>query len=161
VTRSTGWNFQWRRRLFVWESVLLDELMVVLNTVVLSDEQDKWVWKPDSNGVFSVKSTYVVVSIMLMGRREMDCYLASAFKSLWKCTAPSKVLGFSWLLLHSRLPTKDNLFKRRIIRQEDSQLCVMCGTEAETPTHLFLYCKVALQVWDMVRNWINLVFMLP
>jgi hypothetical protein len=140
---------------------LLDELIGVLNTVVLTDEEDRWIWKPDPNGGFSVKSTYEVVSIMLMGRREIDNQLASAFKSLWKCTAPSKVLGFSWLLLHSRLPTRDNLSRRHIISQEDSQLCVMCGVEAETPMHLFLYCKVALQVWEIVLNWTNLVFSLP
>jgi hypothetical protein len=44
------WNFEWRRRLFVWEENLLTELREVISQVALSDEKDRWSWLPDSGG---------------------------------------------------------------------------------------------------------------
>ncbi|MCH98363.1 cysteine-rich receptor-like protein kinase, partial [Trifolium medium] len=89
-------------------------------------EEDKWRWSPGTNGEFSVKSTYVLVSNLLLGRDSIDREQASVFKVIWTCPAPSKVSGFSWMLLNNRIPTKDNLFQRQIIQQGDEQLCVMC-----------------------------------
>jgi uncharacterized protein YjlB len=31
-----GWNFSWRQRLFVWETVLVEELIAALRSVVMS-----------------------------------------------------------------------------------------------------------------------------
>jgi hypothetical protein len=36
------WNFDWRRRLFVWEEGLAVELMETINSVELSEEEDRW-----------------------------------------------------------------------------------------------------------------------
>jgi hypothetical protein len=52
-----GWNLIWRRRLFVWEKALLDELLILLETVVLSTTEDGWSWRPEEGGEFTVKST--------------------------------------------------------------------------------------------------------
>jgi hypothetical protein len=157
---TVGWNFQWRRRLFVWEEEQVEQLRDVVNAITLSDLEDKWRWKPDEEGEFSVKSTYALISNLSAGRGNWDDNLAAAFKALWNCPAPSKVLGFSWMLLHNKIPTKDNLLRRQIINGND-QLCVFCGTELETSVHLFIYCPFALNVWEKIHNWLALGFMLP
>ncbi|MCH99327.1 ribonuclease H protein, partial [Trifolium medium] len=158
---SERWNLEWRRRLFVWESTLWEELVLIINSVTLSCEEDKWEWKLDKNGVFSVKSTYELVSKLLITTRSTTQEQVSAFKAIWKCPAPSKVLGFSWMLLHDRIPTRVNLFRRRIIQQERDKVCVLCGDCDETSVHLFIYCQFSLQVWGRILSWLGMGFILP
>jgi hypothetical protein len=158
---SLTWNFRWRRRFFVWENEQLEELLDVVNSTTLLEMEDSWRWKPDKDGSFSVKSTFVLVSNLTIGARDGDGHLAAAFNALWKSPAPSKVLGFSWMLLHNKIPTKDNLFRRQIINCGADQICAACGVEAETPIHLFLYCEFALQVWEKIHSWLGLGYMLP
>ncbi|PNX56697.1 hypothetical protein L195_g050013 [Trifolium pratense] len=86
---------------------------------------------------------------------------AAMFKAIWKTSAPSKVEGFSWMVLHNRIPTKDNLFLRKIIQNEGECACVMCGIGLETVEHLLLYCDVAIQVWGRVLSWLGMEFYLP
>jgi hypothetical protein len=37
----------------------------------------------------------------------------------------------------------------------------VCGTEAKSVTHLFIYCDFARQVWIKVFSWLGLKFSLP
>ncbi|MCH82483.1 hypothetical protein A2U01_0003291 [Trifolium medium] len=50
-----GWNFSWRRCLFVWEITLQNELLELLNPISLSgeSESDAWGWGPENGGVLS------------------------------------------------------------------------------------------------------------
>jgi hypothetical protein len=157
----TGWNLVWRRRLFVWETTLLDELNVLLGLVVLSLEEDGWGWRPEQGGDFTVKSTYDLVSNLITERNLIHQYQVLGFKAIWKCMAPSKVSGFVWMVLHDRVPTRENLFQRQVIEANGDRSCVFCGDRAETTPHLFIYCSVILQVWERVFNWLGLTFMLP
>ncbi|MCI30336.1 putative ribonuclease H protein, partial [Trifolium medium] len=45
------WDLKCRRELFVWEADLRDELMRALNSMQISNAQDIWFWKHDSNGI--------------------------------------------------------------------------------------------------------------
>jgi len=64
---------------------------------------------------------------------------------LWRREVPLKVSVFAWRLFRSRLPTKVNLFRRRII-PSDAQWCVTgCGIQ-ESENHLFLNCGVFGQI---------------
>ncbi|PNX58539.1 F-box family protein [Trifolium pratense] len=135
------WNLVWRRRLFVWEANLLDELLMILNPTVLSSVADRWGWRPELGEEFSVKSTYVLVSNLIISRGVILNEEQSAYKAIWKGPTPSKVSGFSWMVLHDRVPTRVNLFRRRIIQEDGDQRCLFRGEYAETATHLFLYCS--------------------
>jgi hypothetical protein len=155
------WNFNWRRRLFVWEETLKEELVGVLQSISLTAEEDKWSWTIDSNGGFSVKSTYIFVSDMLSEQENISKEQSAAFKGIWKCHAPSKVQGFAWLALKDRIPTKVNLFRRNILLQPADRICSLCGVEEENSIHLLIYCQFARQVWNRVCQWLNLNFGLP
>jgi hypothetical protein len=39
-----GWNLIWRRRLFVWETTLLNDLLLLLNSVRLTEAMYDWNW---------------------------------------------------------------------------------------------------------------------
>jgi hypothetical protein len=69
---------------------------------------------------------------------------------------PSKVSAFSWQLLLDRIPTKENLRKRRILQHHQS-ICVFCGAEVETIVHLFLHCPWAAKVWYDIMKWLGFV----
>ncbi|KAK7267401.1 hypothetical protein RIF29_20073 [Crotalaria pallida] len=58
------WNLTWRRTLFDWEKVVLNELNILLENVALKqDSTDSWTWKAAVDGVYSVKSAYKTIQI--------------------------------------------------------------------------------------------------
>ncbi|GAU10007.1 hypothetical protein TSUD_120060 [Trifolium subterraneum] len=129
------WQFNWRRRLFVWENTLLEDLLAVLIQVILLVEEDQWIWRPEDGGKFSVKSTYVLVSnLIVTGGGTVSREEASAFKAKWECPAPSKVSAFLWRLLHDRIRLE--LYKRRVIQAEGNQECAFCRNCTETAVHI-------------------------
>ncbi|KHN01944.1 hypothetical protein glysoja_046083, partial [Glycine soja] len=75
--------------------------------------------------------------------------------------APSKVLVFSWRLLLNRLPTHDQLLRRRILVQDQHQSCVFCRPQSEDKNLLILHCPVFNQIWNSVLNWIGVADVLP
>jgi hypothetical protein len=156
-----GWNLRWRRRLFEWELNLLNELLLLLSSVSLTNVEDSWYWKPAEEKVFTVKSAYDLVSDLMLSKEDFSFGQKLAFKVVWKSPAPSKTAGFAWLVLLDRVPTKANLFRRQVIRGVEEQCCVFCRREVETASHLFLYCNGIMQVWDRVFCWLGMKFSLP
>ncbi|XP_058751954.1 uncharacterized protein LOC131625071 [Vicia villosa] len=48
------------------------------------------------------------------------------------------------------MATKDQLYKRGILVDNNDLICIMCMTEEETLTHLFGDCEVELHIWRKV-----------
>jgi hypothetical protein len=155
------WNLVWRRRFFEWEQALLVELMELINPVILSDADDDWGWRPEGGAAFTVKSTYNLVSSLTVPDALFAQWQVHTFASVWKCFAPSKVRGFTWQLLHGRIPTRQNLVARHVIPDGEDNSCVLCGEGIETELHLFLYCEIALLVWMEIFDWLQVPFSLP
>ncbi|MCH80347.1 ribonuclease H protein [Trifolium medium] len=154
------WELLWRRQFFVWENELVRELGEVINTPLLSEEVDRWVWKPNEEQGFSVKSLYLWLD-PLLGPRAITTPLEKfSFTFIWKCAAPSKVSALAWQLFLDRIPTKDNLCHRRIIRIEEAS-CAMCGGVVETSRHLFMHCDFVAQIWYAICRWLGVVVVLP
>jgi hypothetical protein len=53
--------------------------------------------------------------------------------------------NFLWKLSQNILPTKANLFQKRIVTDP---LCPMCSTEVETCCHIIWRCPSAVAVWQ-------------
>ncbi|PNX87107.1 ribonuclease H, partial [Trifolium pratense] len=155
------WTLVWRRRLFVWENTLLDELLLMLNQISLSADDDQWVWRPEIGGCFSVKSTYNLVSNLLVIGTVLTPEEVAVFRVIWNCPAPSKVSALLWKLLHDRITTKVNLYRRGVIHSEGHQSCAFCGNCAETAIHLLLYCDFATRVWRAVFDWLGMCLQFP
>jgi len=83
------------------------------------------------------------------------------FGSIWKSPTPSKVVVFSWKLLHGRIPTKDNLARRNYVSLAVNLNCVFCGGKTKTANHLFLYCQIVFKVWNMIMNWLEISMITP
>ncbi|MCH82343.1 LINE-1 reverse transcriptase like, partial [Trifolium medium] len=100
------------------------------------------------------------IKLELFVRHVMEPLEQFVFAKIWKCAAPSKVCAFSWQLLLDRNPSKDNLRKRRIL-QEHQTNCVICGSGVETTLHLFLHCACASKVWYQIMSWLGLIVIVP
>jgi hypothetical protein len=51
---------------------------------------------------------------------------------------------FLWRACNNILPTKENLYKKKII---DDPKCAICGGDIETLGHVIWSCTVARDVW--------------
>ncbi|MCH88363.1 LINE-1 reverse transcriptase like, partial [Trifolium medium] len=158
---TKNWNLVWRRRLFQWEEDSLNQLLVMLEEVRLSHEEDKWRWSFDPEGCFSVKSAYDEISKEIVGGLALEPHHALIFEKIWDSPAPSKVIVFSWQLLHDRVPTKENMLVRGILPDENGGGCVWCPGVSESSSHLFLHCKVAMEVWYEIFKWLGVVIVMP
>nr|KYP75959.1 hypothetical protein KK1_020172 [Cajanus cajan] len=68
------------------------------------------------------------------------------YRYLWSKLIPSKVSSFGWRVILDRIPTKQNLIKRKILPSNVAS-CVWCGLCEETSSHLFFECFYAFKIW--------------
>jgi len=82
------------------------------------------------------------------------------FDDLWHKQVPLKVSVFVWRLLRNRLPTKDNLLRRRIIQHDDTSCVGRCGSP-ETADHLLFRCDHFGLLWHRLYQWVGISFVIP
>ena len=64
---------------------------------------------------------------------------------------PLKVRIFLWQLMRKRLPSSDNIARRK---GPSNGLCVLCG-EHEDSNHIFFGCVLAKFLWSAVRELLH------
>jgi len=82
------------------------------------------------------------------------------FEDVWQKQVPLKVSVFAWRLLRNRIPTKDNLFRRRIIPFDDTS-CIVGYGSSETADHLLFHCAHFGMVWHRIYQWLGISFIAP
>jgi hypothetical protein len=87
------------RFMFMWE-----ELVNLVSTVSMSENEDAMIWQFQSSGIYSSQSLYNVINF----RGVIPVFIPS----VWKLTVPPRVHFFLWLLSKNKLLTRDNLEKR-------------------------------------------------
>ncbi|XP_074299465.1 uncharacterized protein LOC141630574 [Silene latifolia] len=58
-----------------------------------------------------------------------------------------------WLIAHRRLLTMDRLVKMGIIQ---TNVCYMCGNDAETIDHLFFQCSFSSRCLALLQDWLKI-----
>lgn len=129
-----------RRRLFDWETELLRQLKVALNSIIPCKGSDSIIWTGDPNGRFSVKILCAVVEIRIFG--ELSWKVPKKIRTI----APPKVVLFVWQLLENRIAVKGNLIKRGVVI-ENGGTCDIFGFEEEVEAHLMLRCMQSWRLW--------------
>jgi hypothetical protein len=94
---SVDWNFNWRRRLFVWEEALFNDMLALLNGVTVSTRTD---------------STYRFLANFLSTGLTVPQAKVEVFGQIWKSKTPSKVIVFVWQLILDKIPMRVNLQRR-------------------------------------------------
>jgi hypothetical protein len=150
-----GRAWVWRRRLLAWEEDSVRECTLLLHNVVLQvNVLDKWRWLLDPVNGYSVREAYRHITT---SGEQVD---RSVVDDVWHRYIPQKVSMFVWRLLRNRLPTKDNLLRRRIILANAVDCAYGCG-KVESATHLFLECGIPSMVWLQVQNWVGISTVFP
>jgi hypothetical protein len=80
------------------------EILQIAQSLHLTTDSDSLLWKFEPNGVFSVKSMYVVINFRGI--------VSVQVHSVWKLKIPPKIQFFLWLVVHNKILTRDNLVKR-------------------------------------------------
>ncbi|GKB78475.1 RNA-directed DNA polymerase, eukaryota, reverse transcriptase zinc-binding domain protein [Tanacetum coccineum] len=124
----------------------LDQLVRLeddLKVVVLSSNDDRWVWELESTGDFSVSSIRNLIDKKFLPNVEL--------KTRWNKFIPIKINIHTWKIMTNSLPTRFNISCRGICI--DSILCATCGKGVETTSHLFFSCSVARDVVKLITRW--------
>ena len=65
------------------------------------------------------------------------------WKVCWNLNVPNNVKMFVWRTCHNLLPTRANLFKRKVIT---SPLCPVCNLVKESMEHIIWFCSSVVDV---------------
>ncbi|GLT51274.1 hypothetical protein SLA2020_246950 [Shorea laevis] len=143
-----SWKWDWRRDLFVWETDLVQELKNDLNMVIFNhDGEDKWTWRWESNGKYTVKSAYQHLG------QPHQVGGSEIFKVIWNKLVPLKVSALAWRAIQDRIPTKVNLRKRGVITEEAELKCRLCSKKEESTDHVLVECIYAWRIWVACYSW--------
>ena len=110
---------------------------------------DRIIWAETNNDCFTVCNAYKVA--MKLHRTDQNASASSDsshqsfWRKLWRLPIPHKVLHFAWKACHNILPTKDNLFHCKVLKDS---LCDKCGEATESTGHLFWSCTKVQLVWS-------------
>ncbi|KAJ8766710.1 hypothetical protein K2173_005321 [Erythroxylum novogranatense] len=113
-------------------------------SLCFSEGNDRLVWKPNSSGIFSVSSAYE--SIITSGPR------VSFLRHLWVQQLPWKLSFFGWRLLNALLPFHPILHRWGFSFPSKCPFCAF----SDTFNHFFLTCRIAVQAWVFIEEWLQL-----
>lgn len=126
----------------------LDAIKVLQTPIRRIVGPDKLVWLPDKTGVYSVKSGYHklkrIEGAADLGPSSSSTVQAHIWKLVWNTTVPQKIKVFVWKACLNILPTRENLFKRKI---HPNGLCPICQRYSELVEHLLLFCDWTRPIW--------------
>ncbi|XP_042969001.1 uncharacterized protein LOC122301672 [Carya illinoinensis] len=116
--------------------------------------QDKIIWRPSKKCVFTVNNAYHLQLERLKNSRggcSEEEKEDKRWRSIWELEVPGVVKFFIWRAGNDLLPTKKNLFRRKIVAD---QKCLLCGAEIETVMHALWEAN---DVWSdsqsLVQKW--------
>ncbi|GKC09027.1 RNA-directed DNA polymerase, eukaryota [Tanacetum coccineum] len=128
------------------EEYQLAHLRLLLEQVILSPSEDRWVWVLSNDGGFRVKDV----------RRLLDEFFLpkSDVATRWVKCVPIKVNVLAWRVWLDRLPTRLNLIRRNI--SVLSPLCPVCSNAHEDISHLLFNCDLASDISRLICRWWDL-----
>jgi hypothetical protein len=135
-----AWNFSYRRCFGEAEMEAWREMMIKLERINLTEDDDKVTWKLEKSKKFSTRSMYRYITFAgVVDVRMME---------IWNTKIPLKVKIFLWMAWHDRIQTTHQLKKRN---WDKADVCKFCGKE-ETINHLLFQCPIARAVWCWVKD---------
>ncbi|GAB4853654.1 hypothetical protein Ancab_040605 [Ancistrocladus abbreviatus] len=157
-TCGWSWILSWARALSGDEVNVEVELMAVLSSQkILRTVDDTWKWGSFGQGCYSVHSAFR----SLCQGFSFSHPLILPPKLLWRKELPKKLSCFLWRWCLNKLPTRENLFQRHILQEEEDRLCVFCKAEVEDLAHVMLCCRWSWEIWGRLLNWWGLYITLP
>lgn len=110
-------------------------------------------------GRFSINSLYYSLYSFLQPPVLLDP--DPIFSRVWHCAAPSNAKVFIWRLWLGRIPSLENLWKRKVVHSREAAICKLCCVEVESCAHLLFACLVTLDIWRNCYGWLGVSTALP
>jgi hypothetical protein len=130
-----------------WNKALVEHIFsaeenAIIQSIPISqtNKEDRLYWRGTTRGTFSVRSAYYIQKSMEEAQVTEGSSRASnslIWRSLWSLNMPNAEKNFLWRACHDSLPTRENLYCKRII---DDPTCLFCMTEVESTFHLLWQC---------------------
>ncbi|GMI85899.1 hypothetical protein HRI_002259200 [Hibiscus trionum] len=138
-----GWDTNILSQLFTE-----DEASSILEIQIpISGRGDLVVWGLENTGIYSVSSGYKALI-------NLSIHNASAhivFKSIWQANLPEKVKIQVWRFVMNYVPTKENLYTKRIATDPYCQNCLFV---IEDNIHVVRDCGLAISCWHALNfSW--------
>ncbi|KAL5756462.1 hypothetical protein ACOSQ2_021208 [Xanthoceras sorbifolium] len=106
---------------------------------------DSFLWHYDKQGIFSVRSAYKLAAAYMVDQQGSSSGGPNPWwRKLWSLKIPSKIKFFGWKLSRNILPTRENLWRRKIAH---SNLCPLCNKTIETSDHILWSCSKIAVFW--------------
>jgi hypothetical protein len=121
--------------------------------------KDMPAWNYEKNGIFSVRCTYRLAynlahtGALVQGNSDTGVPDRALWKCVWSAPVPNKIKIFGWRAASDNLPTQHNKWRRTL---EVSNICPICGVEAESSFHAIVACTKAKAIRQEMRKIWNL-----
>ena len=140
-----SWKEEFIRQIFL--PVHADTILGIPLSIRLPG--DRIIWAETNNSCFTVCSSYKVAMNLHRIAQNASASSDSSHRSFWRklrqLPIPHKVRHFAWRACRNILPTKDNLFHRKVLTEN---LCDECGEATESTGHQIWSCPRAQLVWN-------------
>ncbi|CAN1801952.1 Putative ribonuclease H protein At1g65750 [Linum perenne] len=103
--------------------------------------EDSFCWGLESNGVFTVKSAYLLIKDLCCSNED------NKWRKIWRWEGPEKIKQFMWLVSHKKLMTNEERRRGHVATIADCPECNCCCEDVE---HVLRKCNFAQQVWQEV-----------
>ncbi|KFK31801.1 hypothetical protein AALP_AA6G160600 [Arabis alpina] len=123
---------------YVPEEITLQLRSLVVDTMM--GAKDKISWSGNSDGKFTVKSAYSMLTRNLTLRQD----LSRLFQRVWALIVPERVRIFIWLGVHKVLMTNVERQRRHLT---SSGVCEVCRGSEETIMHILWDCPAMEGIW--------------
>ncbi|XP_059450896.1 uncharacterized protein LOC132181674 [Corylus avellana] len=137
-----------------WNIPLIEEIFLKVEVKVICSmvicpggQQDEMIWAGTKHGLFTVSSAYHLAKSLAeegKGSCSSEEGYGDVWRKIWAMKSPRVEQLFIWKACQNVLPTKGNLYRRRIT---GDPLCPLCEREEETPGHILWGCPSAQDVW--------------
>ncbi|XP_071726883.1 uncharacterized protein [Rutidosis leptorrhynchoides] len=140
------WSWSWNRNdIGDRNRSLLNELMLNIGSISLSNNSDSWGWVLDNDTAFTVADTRTYIDTCLLPS-------VNPFTRWVKCV-PRKINILLWRVALDKFPTRLNLSRRCLEIQQIG--CVSCNYCVETLKHVLFDCNIAADLLRRTRMWVD------
>nr|GFA61019.1 putative RNA-directed DNA polymerase, eukaryota, reverse transcriptase zinc-binding domain protein [Tanacetum cinerariifolium] len=124
------------------------QLCDMINTVSLSNMEDRWRWDLNGTGSFRVFDVRDLLDEFFLPKDDRV--------TRWVKCVPIKINIFAWKVSLDRLPTRLNLTRRGV--QVSSITCPICTTVPENISYLLFGCSMASDIHRLICRWWDLIW---